>query len=280
MDWGKKNRMSRIIKPKTGRTVMLAVDHGYFLGPTTGLEDARAAIEPLLPYADCLMPTRGVLRNSVMAEIETPIVLRVSGGYSIIGQDFTKETITTSVEDAIRLNAAGVAFSIHVGGKYEADTLKDFADLVDEAERYGIPALAVTAVGKDMVRDARYLGLACRIGAELGASFVKTYYCENFREVVEGCPVPCVIAGGKKIPEKEALELAYNAISEGAVGVDMGRNIFQSEDPVAMIKAVRAVVHEDATPDEALKLFNSLKSKTAKPKKVTANQGEQDSAKV
>lgn len=281
MSWGKKNRLSRIIKPKTGRVVMLAVDHGYFLGPTTGLEDARAAIEPLIPYADCLMPTRGVLRNCVDTDIDVPVVLRVSGGYSIIGQDFTKETITTSVEDAIRLNAAGLAFSIHVGGKYEADTLKDFAQLVDEAERYGIPVLAVTAVGKDMTKDARYLGLACRIGAELGASVVKTYYCEGFRKVVDSCPVPCVIAGGKKIPEKEALELAYNAVSEGAVGVDMGRNIFQSEDPVAMIQAIRVVVHENATPKEALELFNGLKGKGPMPKKKgVMDQAEQDKAKM
>ncbi len=253
MDWGMKNRLSQIIKPDTGKTVMLAVDHGYFLGPTSGLEEAGKTIKPLLPYADSLMLTRGVLRAEVDPGISTPIVLRVSGGNSILGEDLSKETITVSVKDAIRLNVSAVAMSIYVGSKYEHQTLKNLATLVSECEEYGIPVLAVTAVGKEMVRDARYLSLACRIAAELGAHVVKTYYCEDFQKVVKTCPVPVVIAGGKKIAEKDALKLAYNAVKDGAVGVDMGRNIFQSKDPVGMIKAVRQIVHENAKPAGAYK---------------------------
>jgi len=258
MDWGMENRLSRIIKPDTGRTVMLAVDHGYFLGPTTGLKEPRKTIEPLIPYTDALMLTRGVLRSSISPKHDVPIVLRVSGGTSIL-KELSNEGITASIEDAIRLNVAGMALSIFVGGEYEKQTLLNLTKLVDLGEQYGIPVLAVTAVGKDMARDARYLSLACRIAAELGAHFVKSYYCEGFEEVVRGCPVPIVIAGGKKIPERDALQLAYDAVQKGAVGVDMGRNIFQSESPTAMIRAVRAVVHENATPDEAYELFNSLK---------------------
>ncbi|MBU1061753.1 MAG: 3-hydroxy-5-phosphonooxypentane-2,4-dione thiolase [Candidatus Omnitrophica bacterium] len=256
MDWGMKNRISRIIKPDTGRAVMLAVDHGYFLGPTSGLEEPGKTIEPLLPYADSLMLTRGVLRNSVCPEHPVPIVLRVSGGNSIVGEDLSRETLTVSVEDAIRLNVSAVALSIYVGSKYEHQTLRNLSTLINECERYGIPVLAVTAVGKEMTRDARYLSLACRIAAELGAHIVKTYYCEDFEKVVNTCPIPVVIAGGKKIPEKDALKLAYNAVNDGAVGVDMGRNIFQSQDPVGMIKAVREIVHKKGKPE---KLYSSLK---------------------
>jgi len=268
MDWGMQNRLSRIIKPDTGRTVMLAVDHGYFLGPTTGLEDASKTIEPLLPYADTLMPTRGVLRASVDPDVDVPIVLRVSGGQSIVGPALSDEGITVAIEDAIRLNVSGMALSIYVGSEHEHQTLTNLTKLVDAGEKYGIPVLAVTAVGREMTRDARYLGLCCRIAAELGAKFVKTYYCEDFDKVVESCPVPLVIAGGKKIPERDALQLAYDAIQSGAVGVDMGRNIFQSEDPVAMISAVRAVVHENINVDEAFELFNNLKSKSGSASKV------------
>ncbi len=260
MDWGMKNRMSQIIKPDTGRAVMLAVDHGYFLGPTSGLEVPRKTIEPLLPYADSLMLTRGVLRTSVDTNTSIPIVLRVSGGNSIVGEDLSKETITVSVKDAIRLNVSAVALSIYVGSKYEHETLKNLATLVSKCEEYGIPVLAVTAVGKEMARDARYLSLACRIAAELGAHIVKTYYCEDFKKVVKTCPIPVVIAGGKKVAEKDALELAYNAVSDGAVGVDMGRNIFQSKDPVGMIKAVRSIVHKNVKPKDAYKTLK-LKGK-------------------
>lgn len=258
MDWGLKNRLSRIIK-SNGRTVMLAVDHGYFLGPTTGLEDAGRTIRPLLSYADALMPTRGILRASVDANTDTPIVLRVSGGNSVLSE-LSNEGITVAMEDAIRLNVAAVALSIYVGSPNEKQTLLNLAKLIDEGHRYGIPVLAVTAVGKDMARDTRYLALCCRMAAELGAHFVKTYYCEGFENLVKTCPVPLVMAGGKKLPELEALELTYNAVKRGAAGVDMGRNIFQSDAPVAMIQAVRAIVHENVTPKKAYELYNSLKS--------------------
>ena len=259
MDWGMKNRLSRIIKPKTGHTVMLAVDHGYFLGPTTGLERPWETVEPLASYADCLMLTRGVLRNCVPADIDVPIVLRVSGGTSIQGPELLHEGITNSIEDCIRLNVSGLAFSILVGAEFERDTLLGFSEIVDLGEEYGIPVLAVTAVGKEMVRDTRYMALASRIAAELGAHIVKTYYVDGFEKVVDTCPVPIVIAGGKKIPEPDALEMAHAAIEAGAVGVDMGRNIFQSENPAAMIQAVRAIVHDDANPKEAMDVFNMAK---------------------
>ena len=255
-----KNRFSRIIRPENNRCVMLAVDHGYFLGPTERLENPRETIGPLLEFADSLMLTRGVLRTSVPPESSTPIVLRVSGGTSIVGEDLSKETIVTSIEEALRLNASCLALSIFVGSKYEHQTLKNLSRLVNEGEKYGIPVLAVTAVGKEMARDSRYLGLACRIAAELGANVVKTYYCEDFGKVVEGCPVPVIIAGGKKLAENEALKLTYDAIKDGASGVDMGRNIWQSDRPVAMIKAVRAIVHENFSFEQALDLFNEVSS--------------------
>ena len=275
MDWGLKNRLSRIIRPD-GRTVMLAVDHGYFLGPTSGLEDVGSTVKPLMPFADALMPTRGILRTSVDASAGTPIVLRVSGGNSILSE-LSNEGITVAMEDAVRLNVSAVALSIYVGSPNEKQTLLNLAKLVDEGQRYGMPVLAVTAVGKDMARDARYLALCCRIAAEIGAHFVKTYYCEGFEKIVKTCPVPLVMAGGKKLPEQEALELTHNAIKRGAAGVDMGRNIFQSENPVAMIQAVRAVVHDKATPAQAFDLYKSLKGKAGKKsglKGVTASRDE------
>jgi putative autoinducer-2 (AI-2) aldolase len=249
---------------------MLAVDHGYFLGPTTGLEDAGRTIKPILSYADALMPTRGVLRTCVGPATDTPIVLRVSGGNSILDEDLSHEGITVSMEDAIRLNVSAVALSIYVGSANQKETLLNLAKLVDEGHRYGVPVLAVTAVGKSMGRDARYLALACRIAAELGAHCVKTYYCDGFEKVVKTCPVPVVMAGGKKLPEFEALELTYNAIRRGAAGVDMGRNIFQSESPVAMIQAVRAVVHDNVRPKEAYDLFNNLRRKAGAARKTKA----------
>jgi putative autoinducer-2 (AI-2) aldolase len=252
LDWGMQNRLSKVIRP--GGTVMLAVDHGYFQGPTSGLENPRKTITPLLPYADALMLTRGVLRTSVDPSSGVPVVLRVSGGTSIL-KELSNEVVSTSMDEALRLNASAVAVSIFVGAENEKQTLQNLSQLVDEGERVGMPVLAVTAVGREMERDARYLGLACRIAAELGARMVKTYYCEDFRKVVDSCPVPVVIAGGKKVPEREALALASKAMAEGASGVDMGRNIFQSSDPVGMIKAVRAVVHDRASADEALRLF-------------------------
>lgn len=258
MQWGLSNRLKRIIKPETGRTLMLAVDHGYFLGPTSGLEKPEKTINPLLPYADAIMPTRGVLRTSLDPSYNVPVVLRVSGGTSVLSE-LSNEGITTPIEEAIRLNASAIALSIFVGAPNEKETLLSLSKLVSDGERYGMPVLAVTAVGKEMGRDARYLGLACRIASELGAHFVKTYYCDDFEKIVESTPVPIVIAGGKKVPEKEALDFAAKAVSMGASGVDMGRNIFQSEDPVAMIQAVRAVVQENKSAAEAYDLFQSLK---------------------
>jgi len=261
MDWGMKNRLARIFNPKSGKTVMLAVDHGYFQGPTTGLKKPRETIMPLLPYCDSLFVTRGILRNCISPSANTPVFLRVSGGPSVLGE-LSNEDLTTSMKEALRLNAVGVGLSIFVGEKNEDRTISNLGRLVNEAEEYGMPVLAITAVGKEMARDARYLGLASRIAAEIGAHMVKTYYCEeDFEKVIEGCPVPIVIAGGKKIPEKDALQMAFNAISKGAAGVDMGRNIFQSENPVAMIQAIRAVVHENYNVDEAFELFNKLKEK-------------------
>jgi putative autoinducer-2 (AI-2) aldolase len=262
MDWGMQNRLSRVIQPEDGRTVMLAVDHGYFLGPISKLERPAEAISPLLPYADALMPTRGVVRNCIDPNTNVPIVLRVSGGNSIVGGDLSREGITTGIEEAIRINAAAMALSIYVGAEYEHQTLMNFAHLVDEGQRYGVPCLAVTAVGKELEkRDARFLALACRIAAELGAHFVKTYYCEDFAKVVDGCPVPLVIAGGPKLDTVyDAFRIAHEAVSQGAVGVDMGRNIWQSEHPVAAIRAVRAIVHEGATAEQAGALFEDVKA--------------------
>jgi len=262
MDWGLKNRMQSIFKAD-GKTVMLAVDHGYFLGPVSRLEDPRKTVEPLIPYADSLMLTRGVLRNCIDAKYNVPIVLRVSGGNSIIGKDLANEGITVSFEDAIRLNVSGVALSIYVGTDYEHQTLINLSKLVDEGQKYGIPVLAVTAVGKELEkRDARYLSLSCRIAAELGAHTVKTYYCEDFEKVVESCPVPVVIAGGPKLKnEFDALKMAHAAIRAGAKGVDMGRNIWQSRWPVAMISAIRAIVHDNASVKKASDLFITLQSK-------------------
>ncbi len=259
MDWGMKNRLAHIIKPATGKAVMLAVDHGYFLGPTSGLEVPGRTITPLLPYADSLMLTRGVLRNCVPTEANIPIVLRMSGGNSILDEDLSNEDITVSIEDAIRLNVSAMAISIYIGSAYQHKTLVNLAKLIDLGESHGIPVLAVTAVGKNMVRDERYLSLSCRIAAELGAHIVKTYYCEGFDQLVKKCPIPVVIAGGKKTSELEALQLTYNAIHDGAVGVDMGRNIFQSVAPVAMIKSVRSIVHEGYSVKKAFALYNSLK---------------------
>lgn len=262
MDWGMRNRLARIIRPDTRRTVMLAADHGYFLGPTRRLEDPGRTLSPLIPYADALMITRGVVRNAIDPLKDLPIVLRVSGGVSIVGQALSDEGLATSVKDAIRLNASAMALSIFVGTEHERQTLLNLSKLVDEGQEYGIPVLAVTAVGKELKkRDARYMALCCRIAAELGASFVKTYYCENFSKVTESCPVPIVIAGGPKMEtELDAMTMAYDAIQEGASGVDMGRNIWQSDHPVAMIRAVRSVVHDGMTPKEAVEVFDKVKA--------------------
>ena len=272
MDWGLKNRLSSIIKPNNNRALMLAVDHGYFLGPTEKLENPAKVIAPLLKHCDSLMVTRGVQRTSVSATTDTPMVLRVSGGSSIIGDDLSQEDITVSIEDAIRLNASALAMSIFVGSKYEYQTVVNLGKLVNEAQKYGIPVLAVTAVGKELGKDARYLSLACRMAAEQGAHIVKTYYCENFEKVVQSCPVPIIVAGGKKIPERDALQLTYNSIKAGAVGVDIGRNVWQSEHPVAMIKAVRSIVHGNSNVDQAFNLYKKLANEDSKNKSKKPNQ--------
>lgn len=263
MDWGMRNRMSRIIRPETGHAVMLAVDHGYFMGPTRKLEKPRETIAPLLPFTDSLMVTRGVLRNCVDPGSGVPIVLRVSGGTSVLKEDLSNEVVTTSMRDALRINASAVALSIYVGAPHEHQTLTALAHLVNEAEDVGMPVLAVTAVGKEMEkRDVRYLGLATRLAAEFGAHIVKTYYCDRFSKVVEGCPVPIVIAGGPKLEtELDAFQMVYDAVHDGAVGVDMGRNIWQSDHAVPMIRAVRSIVHEEASVKEAHALFKDLKDK-------------------
>jgi 3-hydroxy-5-phosphonooxypentane-2,4-dione thiolase len=264
LDWGMKNRLSRIFNPKTGKTVMLAVDHGYFQGPTTGLERIDINILPLLPYADTLMLTRGILRSIVPPSSTIPIVVRASGGASIV-KELSNEGIAVDIEDSIRLNVCAMAVQVFIGGEYEKESILNMTKMVDIGTRYGIPTLAVTAVGKDMARDARYFRLATRICAELGAHYVKTYYIDDgFDTVTASCPVPIVMAGGKKIPEIDALTMAYNAIQQGASGVDMGRNIFQAEDPIAMIQAVGSVVHEGKTPQEAFEIFNTIKNKNKK----------------
>jgi putative autoinducer-2 (AI-2) aldolase len=251
LDWGMQSRLARVFRPATGRTVMLAIDHGYFQGPTTGLERVDLSIVPLLPYADALMTTRGMVRSTIPPAASPPVVLRASGGPSIL-RELSDEQIAVSMEDAVRLNAAAVAVQVFIGGEHETQSVHNMTRLVDQGQRYGVPVLAVTAVGRELTRDARYLRLATRICAELGAHVVKTYYCaEDFGTVTAACPVPVVMAGGKKLPEAEALAMAYRAITEGAAGVDMGRNIFQSEYPAAMIQAVGAIVHQLAKPQAA-----------------------------
>jgi len=261
MDWGMKNRLSRIIQPD-GKTLMLAVDHGYFLGPVTGLEQPAKTLKPLLPYPDALMLTRGLLRNCIPQDTRVPIVLRMSGATSIERDELPDEGLTASFEEAVRLNVSAMTLSIFVGTEYERQTLMALSEMVDFGEEYGIPVLAVTAVGRQLgKKDAKYLGLACRIAAEQGAHFVKTYYCDDFEKVTSSCMVPVVIAGGKKIEtEMDVFQLAYDAIQQGAIGCDFGRNIFQNPYPVAMIKALRSVVHDNNTPNEAQKLYDTLKN--------------------
>ncbi|MFQ5915226.1 MAG: 3-hydroxy-5-phosphonooxypentane-2,4-dione thiolase LsrF [Nitrospinota bacterium] len=294
-----RNPAAKILKPETGRTVMLAVDHGYFQGPTTGLEDPRRTLEPLVAHCDAVSPTKGILMHCLPPGSSTPIILRASGGNSIVYRDpvelerefkiraqgvtdrealhalreriaeelvrreLSNEGITVSVEEAKRLGVEGVSVSIYVGSRYQKDTILNLARMSDEARKEGLILLGITAVGKELERDARYLALASRIAAEHGADIVKTYYCEDFDKVVKGCFVPVVIAGGKKVPEKEALDFCYRAMSSGAAGVDMGRNIFQSDSPVAMMKAVRAIVHDNLGPNEAYEVFQEMRQAEA-----------------
>lgn len=258
-DWGMKNRLARIFRPDTGHTVMLAIDHGYFQGPTTGLERVDLTVVPIAPYADALMLTRGMLRSTIPATHGGGIVIRASGGPSIL-KELSNERIAVDMEDAARMNVHGVAVQVFVGGEYETQSIENMTRLVDAGYRFGIPVIGVIAVGKELVRDERYLGLATRMSAELGAQVVKTYYCEKgFERVTAGCPVPIVMGGGKKLPERDALTMAYRAVEEGAAGVDMGRNIFQSESPIAMIQAVCKVVHEGMKPENAFEFYCQFK---------------------
>jgi putative autoinducer-2 (AI-2) aldolase len=261
MDWGMKNRMSQLIQPD-GRCFFLPIDHGYFQGPTSCLEKPGETIKPLLPYCDAIFVTRGVLRSAVEPDNTKPVILRVSGGASIIGKDLAKEAITTSIEEIIRLNATAVGVSVFVGSDYEQESLMNLANLVNECEDFGIPVMAVTAVGKELEkRDARYLGLCCRIAAELGARVVKTYWCPDFDKVVCGCPVPVVMAGGPKCEtELEVMEFVHDGMQKGAVGINLGRNVWQNPHPVARIRALRAVIHENYTAKDAYGLFNDLKN--------------------
>ena len=260
LGWGMKNRLARIFNPASGRTLMLAIDHGYFQGPTTGLERIDLNILPLAPDADALMLTRGILLTTFPPATNKPIVMRASGGPSIL-KELSNEEIALDIEDAIRMNVSALAIQVFIGGEHETRSVHNMTKLVDLGNRYGIPVMAVTAVGKDMVRDAKYFRLACRMCAELGAHIVKTYYvAQGFDTITASCPVPIVMAGGKKLPELEALTMAHNAVREGAAGVDMGRNIFQSDAPTAMMKAVRAVVHDNLKPADALKLYQKLKT--------------------
>jgi len=259
LDWGIKNRLSRIFNPETGRTVMLAIDHGYFQGPTIGLERIDLNIVPIAPYADTLMLTRGILRSVVPPSYTKGIVLRASGGPSVL-KELSNEQIAVDMEDALRLNVAALAVQVFIGGEYETQSVHNMTRLVDMGMRYGMPILAVTAVGTEMKRSPRYFRLACRICAELGAHYVKTYYIpQGFESVTASCPVPIVMAGGKKMDELDALTMAYKAVQEGAAGVDMGRNIFQADSPAAMIQAVSAVVHKNLAPDQAHEMYVDLK---------------------
>src|SRR5215213_5308527 len=261
LDWGMKNRLARTFNPQSGRTVMLAIDHGYFQGPTSGLERIDLSLTPLLPQCDALFCSRGVLRSLVPADSQKPMVLRASGGPSILGEELSDEQIAMDMDDAVRLNAAGVGIQVFIGGEHETRSIHNMTKLVDAGLRVGMPVMGVTAVGKTMARDAKYFRLACRMIAELGAQYVKTYYVEeDFETVTSSCPVPIVMAGGKKLPELDALTMAYKAVQQGAAGVDMGRNIFQSDAPKAMMTAVNKVVHENMKPADALKMYESLKA--------------------
>ena len=260
LDWGMQNRLSRIFNPATGKTVMLAFDHGYFQGPTTGIERLDLSIPPLIPFADVLMCTRGALRTTIPPATNKPIVLRASAGQSIL-TELSNELIAVDIEDAIRLNAAALAAQVYIGGEHEHKSIGNVIKLIDLGSKYGIPTLAVTGVGSDMKRDQRYFSLATRICAEIGANYVKSYYFEpGFEKVVAGCSVPIVIAGGKKLPEIDALNMAYKAVNQGAAGVDMGRNIFQSDCPSGMLEAVNAVVHKGEKPTQAIKIYEDRKS--------------------
>lgn len=263
MDWGMRNRLSQLIK-KDGHCFFMPIDHGYFQGPTRCLERPGETVKELLAYSDALFVTRGVLRSSIDPDRSVPVILRVSGGTSVIGHDLADEIVTTAIDDIIRLNASAVGLSVFIGTDYEKQSLDNLAKMVNECERYGIPVMAVTAVGKELEkRDARYLALACRIVAELGAKVVKTYWCENFEKVTVGCPVPVVMAGGPKCETAlEVFNFVHDGMQKGAIGVNLGRNVWQHPCPVAMAKALHAVIHKNATPREAQEIFAETQRKS------------------
>lgn len=259
VDWGMKNRLSKIFHPQSGKTVMLAFDHGYIMGSTAGLERLDLAIPPLMEYADVLMATRGALRSAISPIHDKAIALRCTAGSSVLDEDMSFEHIGVDMEDAIRMNASCLAVQVFIGAKGECQSIKNLCDAIDAGNRYGIPVMGVSAVGKEMARTTRYFLLATRMMAEFGASIIKTYYCEEFEKVTASCPVPIVIAGGKKLPELEALEMTYRAMQEGAAGVDMGRNVLQAAKPAAMLQAVRGVVHDGLSAQQAYALYQSLR---------------------
>ena len=267
MNWGMKNRLSQLMP--NGRCFFMPIDHGYFQGPTRGLEKPGETIKPLLPYADALFVTRGVLRAALDPLTSKPIVLRVSGCTSMVGEDLANEELTTSIAEIIRVNASAVGLSVFIGSHYEKETLKNLATLVNACEDYGIPVMAVTAVGRELEkREARYLALACRIAAELGARVVKTYWCEeHFDKVVNGCPVPVIMAGGPKCEtELEVLAFVHDGIQKGAAGINLGRNVWQSAHPVAMAKALRAIVHDNVSVKQAHDILKQTKENKPKAK--------------
>ncbi|TCS41148.1 3-hydroxy-5-phosphonooxypentane-2,4-dione thiolase [Reinekea marinisedimentorum] len=263
-DWGMKNRLSRIFNPATSKTVMLAFDHGYIMGAAAGLERLDLTIDPLAPYADALMATRGALRSCINPAHNKPVILRASAGSTVLKDDMSHEVLGVEIDDAVRMNASCLAVQVFIGASGECSSLKNLVNAIDSGARYSIPTMGVTAVGKEMERTNRYFMLACRVLAELGAHIVKTYYCEDFEKIAAACPVPIVVAGGKKLPELNALKLAHSAIQQGAAGVDMGRNVFQSDCPVGMIKAINAVVHNGFTPEQALDLYETEKASLLK----------------
>ena len=262
MDWGRENRMSKVLK-SDGHCFYLAMDHGYFQGPTSKLENVGKAAAPLLEFVDALFVTRGVLRSQIDPKMDKAVILRISGGTSMVGEDLSNEGITTSIDEILRLNVAAVGLSVFVGTKYEHQTILNLGNVVNMCQPYGIPVMGVTAVGRELGKDARYLSMACRILAETGADVVKTYYCDNFEKVVNGCPVPIVLAGGPKTEnDLEVLEFVYKGMQAGACGVNLGRNIWQNKYPMAMARALQALIHEGKKPNEAMELFNDMAAKS------------------
>lgn len=260
-DWGMKDRLSRIFNPATGKTVMLAFDHGYIMGSTAGLERLDLVVPKLAPEVDVFMATRGAIRTCVPPTFNKGLALRCSAGSSVLDDDMSHEVIGVNIEDAIRMNASCMAVQTFIGAPGEKSSIENLCKAIDAGNRYGIPTLGVVAVGKQMERTTKFFLLATRMLAEFGAHIVKTYYCDDFEKVVAACPVPIVVAGGKKVPEDEALEMAYKAMVEGAAGVDMGRNIFQAEDPLAMCKAIGKVVHENYNSKLAYEFYRDVKNK-------------------